>query len=458
MKKGFTFIDVLVGISLILIVFLGIFGAYRLGLKVISQSKNRITATALANQQMEIIRNLPYKEVGTTPHAIDEPAGDIPQLTYITQNNTEYSIETTIIYINDCFDGPQSSQCPTAPVIDDCVRDYKRVTVSVSWGTPQKGEVVFNTDISPKNLNQEQEECTAQAAGVLSVSVFDALGVPVPFPLIEVLSSSTGSTLASYTPSSGQHDFVLVPDTYKIKITKSGYSTTQTYQEGDIYNGKIIIEPAKSHPAVYAGRLTEIGFSIDALGLMTVQTRGTKGQGYPPIHNATFKMEGAKTVGNDGAGQPIYKYSQNHTVNGPAQITISSLEWDSYLFYVDSPDYHLIDIESPPGTTTTQPVDLLPGETKELRLILKAENTLLVEVKDASSTQPIFGAEVKLSNDILGYDEIRPTDENGETLFIPLKEDNYNLTVEAPKYASSTSVVAVSGDTIEIVNLFFLPQ
>jgi type II secretory pathway component PulJ len=46
-KKGFTFIDVLVGIALMLIVFLGIFGAYQLGLKVVGQSKNKIMAMLL---------------------------------------------------------------------------------------------------------------------------------------------------------------------------------------------------------------------------------------------------------------------------------------------------------------------------------------------------------------------------------------------------------------------------
>ena len=66
--KGFTFIDVLVGTALMLIIFLGISGAYQLGLKVVSQSKARISATALANQRVEEIRNLSYKEVGTTPH------------------------------------------------------------------------------------------------------------------------------------------------------------------------------------------------------------------------------------------------------------------------------------------------------------------------------------------------------------------------------------------------------
>jgi hypothetical protein len=455
MQKSFTFIDVLVGISLMLIIFLGIFAAYQLSLKVIAQSKARIGATAIANQKIEIIRNLPYKEIGTTPASVDEATGDLPQIESLSQNNIQYTVETRIKYISDCFDGPQSSECPEAPEIDDCVKDYKRAKVKVSWDTPFKGEVSLTTDIAPKTLNQEVEECTGQAAGVLSVSVFNASGQAVSFPLIEIIDPETSNTLTTSQPSTGKYNFVLVPDTYKVKVTKSSYSSEETYQAGDIYNGKTIAAPVKSHPAVYEGRLTETGFSIDELGSMRVETRGAKGQGYPPIHDVTFKMEGAKIVGTDSAGDPIYKYSQNQTTDGVAEVNISDLEWDSYSFYVDkeTTGLDLVEIESPPGTTTTQPIDLLPGENKEVRLILRAENSLLVTVLDTSTTNPIFGASVRLENSDLNYDEIQPTDEDGKTFFIPLESAIYNLEVQATGYASSTTSVSVSGDTTITVEL-----
>ena len=44
-NSGFTLIDVIVGVSLTLIVFSGIFGAYQLGIKVVSQSKARGTTS-----------------------------------------------------------------------------------------------------------------------------------------------------------------------------------------------------------------------------------------------------------------------------------------------------------------------------------------------------------------------------------------------------------------------------
>ena len=62
--RGFTLIDVLVGITLMVIFFAGIFGLYQLGLKVVAQSENRIVATAIANEYLEMARNLPYADVG----------------------------------------------------------------------------------------------------------------------------------------------------------------------------------------------------------------------------------------------------------------------------------------------------------------------------------------------------------------------------------------------------------
>jgi len=450
-NKGFTLIDVLVGTALILIVFLGIFGAYQLALKTISQSKARITATAIVNQRMEIIKNLPYKKIGNNPKLADGPEGEIFQTEIISQNYIEYTITTEIRYVADCFDGPQSGECPTAPLIDDCVKDYKRVKITVAWSRPFQGQLSMTTDISPNSLNQELEECTGAAAGVLAVSVFDALGQAIVSPLIEILDPSDETVLTTYQPVSGEHNFVFSPDAYKVKITNPGagssYSSTMTYQAGDVYDGKIIAEPAKSHPLVYESRLTEIGFSIDKLSSATIKTQGTAGQGYPIIGNVSFDMQGFKIVGNDGGGDPIYKYFQTHISNAQGEITVPDIEWDSYNFYIDSPSYELIGVELPLGTDIPQPIDVLPNTTQEINLILKAENTLLIKVQDINTTDPVFGASARLFNLGLAYDEAHPTNEQGQTFFIPLEVATYDIEIQIDGYETHSGTIFVSGDT-----------
>jgi len=438
-KKGFTLIDVLVGTFLILIVFLGIFGAYQLGLKVVGLSKNKIVATAIANKKIEEIRNLPYESIGVEG---EFPDGVLEKNSTAFLNNIEYKIETRVDYVADSADGIAAPE-------DDCPNDYKKAEIKVSWSGRFNGEVTLTTDIVPKNLAQE----CAETGGILSISVFDAYGVMVPSPLIEVKDSETGQTLKTATPISGKHYFSLSPATYKVVVSKTNYSSEQTYGSGEAYNGKTIITPEKPHPIVLEGQLTENSFSVDQFSSMSIETRGTKGAGYPVVHNVTFALTGAKRVGLDINENPIYKYSQEHTTNGPAQIGISNLEWDSYSFSVLTPGLNLVGVESPPGTEISQPVGLAPNTSLSVRLIVKAENSLLVTVRNIATGEPIFSASVKLSNTGLGYDTTQYTDENGQTYFIPLEAADYDLAVQAQGYSSSLTQVSVSGDTTKLVEL-----
>lgn len=438
-KAGFTLVDVLVGTFLISVVFLGIFGAYQLGLKVVGQSRNKITATAIANQKIEEIRNLSYEKIGVVGGF---PNGVLETTSTAVFNNIEYKIETRVDFVVDSADG-------IAAPNDDCSNDYKKAEVKVSWLDRFSGEVVLATDIAPKNLAQE----CAEAGGILSVSVFDAYGIMVTSPLIEVKDSETDQTLKTATPIDGKHYFSLAPGTYKVVVSKTGCSTELTYGSGEIYNGKIIATPENPHPIVLEGQLTENSFSIDKVSSMSIETRGTKGQGYSVVHNVTFALTGAKRVGLDANENPIYKYSQNQITNGPGQVEIPDLEWDSYSFSVLTPGLDLVGIESPSGTETIQPVGLAPDTSLSVRLIVKAENSLLVTVQDITTGGPIFSASVRLSNTDLGYDTTQYTDENGKTYFIPLTATAYDLEISAQGYSSLLTQVSVSGDTTKLVEL-----
>jgi len=258
MKKGFTFIDVLVGISLMLIVFLGIFGSFELGMKVISLSRSKIVATSIGNQKLEQIRNLPYESIGTKSGF---PEGILEANETITRNGIDYQVSTRVDYVVDAVDG-------IAPPEDECPSDYKKVEVKVSWYGKFSGEISFLTDIAPKNLSQE----CAEKGGILSVSVFDAFGIMIPSPLIEIKNPQTNETLKSASPIDGKHYFSLATSTYKVMVSKGGYSSEQTFAAGDIFEGKTIATPEKPHPLVFEGQVTEISFSIDKLSSFSIDT------------------------------------------------------------------------------------------------------------------------------------------------------------------------------------------
>ena len=438
-QKSFTLVEVLVGTFLVLIVFLGIFGAYQLGLKVIGLSEGKITATAIASGQIEKIRNLPYQSAGTKDAELPFAQGILDSVTSTILNNIEYQIETKIKFIVDEADGTGEE--------DSCNWDYKRAEVNVSWPGRFSGKVKLVTDLSPKDKVEEVQTCEIQPGGILSVSVFDAQGIMVISPLIEVFDTANGDLVDSNTPSDGQYDFPLTPSTYKIVVSKSGYSTERTYGTQEV------AIPEKPHPIVILGQIIPISFSIDRLSSMSVQARGTKGAGYPVIHNVTFKLRGEKLIGKDAQENPVYKYSQNQTTNGPGSINIPNLEWDSYYFSVLTAGLDLVDIEFPPGTSTLQPIGLPPNTSQEVRLILKAENSLLITVQNEETLEPIFSATATLSNSDLGYEKTQYTDEKGETYFIPLEEADYNLEIEAPGYSPISTTVFVSGDITKTITL-----
>lgn len=251
-QNGFTLIDVLVGIALLLIVFMGLFGAFQLGLKVSGLVKNKVIAIAIVNQKLEQIRNLPYESVGNTGGF---PDGVLEASTTTVRNNIEYTVETRVDYVVDLADGIASPD-------DDCPQDYKKAEIKVSWSGLFGGEIKASTDISPKNLS---EEC-ATGGGILSVTVFDAFGGLVISPLIEVKDPLTDQTLKSAMPLEGKHYFSLATSTYKVVISKSGYSTERTYGTSEIAT------PEKPNPLILEDQLTEISLSIDKVSSFSVDT------------------------------------------------------------------------------------------------------------------------------------------------------------------------------------------
>ncbi|MCD6271054.1 prepilin-type N-terminal cleavage/methylation domain-containing protein, partial [bacterium] len=254
-KKGFTLLEALIGVFLIVIIFAGIVGAFVAGMKILIQSKARATALFLANQRMEEIRNLPYKDVGTIGGI---PQGEIPQTETRTVNGIEFTIKTTIIYIDDPFDGV----APDDPIPSD----YKRAKVKVSWPAMIGGEVSLISDISPKGIE------TTEGGGTLLITVLNASGEPVSQAEVRVKNDQVSPSIDA-TYLTDDYGNLLLPgaptstEAYQVWVTKSGYSTQRTYSRTEIAN------PIKPHLSVYEGELTEASFAIDLLSTLSIETR-----------------------------------------------------------------------------------------------------------------------------------------------------------------------------------------
>ena len=425
---GFTLIEVLIASALTLIVFLGIFLAYQLGIRVIAQGRNKVVASAIATGEIEKIKNLSYSAIGLIGGF---PEGGLEPVETKNMNGVDYTIEKRVDYVVDGADGV------SAPA-DICPNDYKKIEVKVSWSGLLSGEVKLFTDITPDNL---AEECS-DGGGILLVQVSNDHGELIESPLIEVRNPETEEIIRTAIPSDGDYFFSLPADVYKVVVSKTGYSSSRTYGTEEVVN------PEKPHLMVLDGQLTESSFFINELSTIHIETVGPEELEYPIISNATFNLQGSKVIGTDANEQPVYKYSENHITNESGQVVISELDSDLYTF---TPVVDLTNIESPPGTIVEQPISLMPGITQDIRLILHSERSLLVTVRDLTTTDPIFFAECRLySGD---YDVAQYTAEDGRTYFTPLDLGIYALEISAPGYESYSLNVSIFGDTTRNISL-----
>ncbi len=258
-NRGLSLIEALIGIALLLIVFIGIFGVAQFGIRLTTQSKIRLTATALANQKIELARNMSYNQVGTTGGI---PSGSIPETETIVLNKVSFLVKTTVFYVDDPFDN-------TFPD-DPLAWDYKRVKIRVSWPTFFGGQIFLQTDIAPKGVE------TTGGGGVISVLVFDANGQTVPYAEIHIENNDVIPPI-DVTYETNEQGRLFIPgapacsDCYKITASKTGYSSERTYVIGELVRGTVLANPIKPHPSVIENQLSEISFAIDQLSTKTIQ-------------------------------------------------------------------------------------------------------------------------------------------------------------------------------------------
>lgn len=331
--SGFTLIEVLIGTFLIIIVFWGIFGAYQLGLKVVGLSKNKIIATAIANQQLEKIRNLPYLSVGTLGATLPFVQGVLESATATTRNGMEFTVETKVKYISDEADGIGAG--------DTCNYDYKRAEISVSWAGQFAGEIKLITDIAPKDKIEEIAACTAQPGGILSVSVFDAYGAMVSSPLIEIFDPITKNLVSFYSPTSGKYDFILTTSTYKVVVSKTGFNTAGTYGADEAATPENMCH-ARPHQIVLEGQSTPVSFCIDETSVFSVDTISAWGSDYwADSFNNTSKISTSSGVFVSGGKVELATDTEGYLASGslisvnvnPANL----IKWDKFSFSDSKP-------------------------------------------------------------------------------------------------------------------------
>ena len=384
-NKGYTLIEVIISIAIFVGVSMAVYAGYTNVLKVVSVTKEREVATALANERFEIIRNMPYSSIGTYGGI---PSGPISSSESVIRDGLSFSVSTTIRNYDDPYDGTLGGS-PN----DLSPADAKIVEVEINCSSCKNfTPVVFSTRVSPKNLE------TSSTNGALVIKVFDSEGVALADANVSIVNDSVSPAvnINDVTGVDGTLTIVDAPpatETYEITVTKSGYSTDRTYPVGDVNNPN----PSKPHATVLVQQITQVSFSIDETSSISVST---KSQTCASVGYIDFNLYGSKLI---GTAPDVLKYDIDHTTDSSGSLLINNLEWDTYNMVLNDMSYDLI------GTNPLLALGLVPGADQPMDVIVapKDPNRLLVVVTDQATSLPLEGVDVQLTKS--GFDETKTT-------------------------------------------------
>lgn len=479
--NGFTIIEVLVTTFLIGTVVVGLFSLFILGLRSAQDGERRIAAIALANERMEMVRNLPYQAVGTVDGV---PSGSILQNEDLVRNGLTYTVKTDIRYVDDPYDGvggdadpnkvtichkppgnpggQQTLQIPPSalsghlshgdtegpcegdpdPEGNDLVNtDYKQVRVEVSWPSPQAVRpVLLITQIAPQGIEE------GELYGTLDFQALDANGVPVAGATVTFNNDAVTPPVAITTQTNSDGRYLLpgLPpgDSYELTVSKANYTTEQTYDVA----ADFIPDADHSHLVMIAREITSKTFLIDRVATLQVATDDEEGG---EIANVPYTLQGTKTRGQDGEGEPVYvvEIATQTGATGTASHTL--LPWDTYDIVINGAvtGYDLKEAVPP------LPLPLDPAETADLSLVLIPHTPISLQVTVVNAAgEPIDNATVHVT--AIGYDQTQGTGAPGQVYFGDLPNNgDYTVEVQAPGLASLTDTVTVSGTTRMVITL-----
>lgn len=410
-KKGFTAVETIVALGIFALFSAGVYTGIQYTFKSVYSSRIRILETALLNEQIELIRNIPYENVGIVNGS---PAGVLQRTVTTTKSGIPFTITRTIRNIDDVFDGTIDGEIPDGKVAvchndtntliigepalagheghgdsegfcpgdenlgkDISPADYKLVDVSVICDScGQQRPLSMTTLVAPKYLEGDPNN------GALRIRVFENNYTSVvQGATVSITATSTSTTidLVDTTDNDGELLLVDLPpgiNAYHIVVTKAGYTTAMTTTS--VANP--IIPPA----SVISQNLQSISFEINPAASITLTTKDNL---CAPVGSVGVAVQGERLIGTD---PDTLLVNSSYTTGGSGQLSLSGLEPDDYSFQATS--YDVI------GAIPMLPLTVTAGTNYLLDLIVgpNSAHSLLVHVEDSTNGQPIPNATVRL--------------------------------------------------------------
>ena len=451
---GFTLIEALALLFVFGVIVTTFYQTWTLGTQQILDAKNRLGAVALANQKMEVVRSLPYANIGTK-HSNGSggwlygiPAGDILEDETVSASNATFHVHTFVEYVDDSFDGTAAGSGASHDAIPT---DYKRVRVEVAWGDLSDSRTIALFGSYPP-VGVE----AASNTGVLSINVIDLSGAGVPNASVHVTNAASSIDLTEDTDATGNLTLPGAPagsQNYHIVASKSGYFGGQTYP----------LYPTTAYDAldpdvsVVINAVNQKSLVMDQSSDITINSVDPFGTAIP---NIAFNFTGGRQLGSNHTtpSTKMYSLSENTTTNGSGTKAYAAQSYGTYTFTPVTPDltYRFLRL-TPTVVTGNTLVQVLPGQDTTISAVyaVKNVNSLIVTVEKMADSTVIAGATVHLSNTATGgtIDMTVTTDAFGQA-FLPtslpaLAAGSYALDVAASGFSNNSSTVTVTGTGLQ---------
>src|SRR3989344_8640733 len=429
-RSGFSLIEVLVAAGIFSIVAVSIYSSFTSLTSLISNSRDKVAATALLNEQFELVRNLAFSKVGLVQGI---PSGVLPATTTVVKDGRTFTIVRTIRNIDDPYDGTiGGSPNDLSPA------DYKMVDITISCSACKNFTSVSGvSNVAPKNLE------TASTNGALFIKVFDANGVPIQNARVQVTNSAAGVNLDEVTDNTGTLAIVDAPpgtNAYRIIASKTGYTTDRTYATS---SGNP--NPTKPDATVLLQQVTQVSFIIDKVSIINVSSKDLQ---CAAIANVPFDIAGSKLIGTN---PDVLKFSGSYTTDSSGLKILNDIEWDTFTLVVGG-------VFNLAGVNPPSPFSILPDSVQNVQIIIAdgEPNNLLATVKDSVTQLPLSEVDLTLTqgsfsaSKVTGRGYLEQTDwsgGSGQANFVDQSKyfsDDGNIDVDSPN--GELTLAKVLGD------------
>ncbi|HEY3374824.1 MAG TPA: carboxypeptidase regulatory-like domain-containing protein [Candidatus Aquicultor sp.] len=377
-------------------------------------NEQRTKAYSIATKKIEAIKSLAYESVGVQGAY---PPGVLQRDEAVPSDNITFNVQTVVSWV----DNPDDGISPTDP--DG--RDYKQVTVTVSWTSEfGPGSVKATT-----NITRESDEQLI-FGGNIKVIVKTLGGQVVEGAKVDILQGP-GSPMTGYTDGDGKLIFYALVESvtekdYAITVSKAGY----------VCQPKLAVQHATSK----SGQMDVLEFIISQPGQLTVRLVDQAGTLITTDSTITI-------TGSEATGTSVYHqinngcYQIDNVFPGGWQIAPTAR------LYLAPSQPASVQVDA--GKTTSVNITMLPP----------AQGRLHLTVRDATTLVGIGSATAILTG-ISATDTANMTTNVQGTADVTITAGTYRLQVSKASYTGFDQQITIdsSGTTNYTVDLAPVPQ